>query len=383
MQPDLCYRFFILKHLFIFGTRPEAIKMAPLVKVFQQEKSFETVVCVTGQHREMLDQVLHFFEITPDYDLSLMSKNQTLFDVTAKALMGLKSVLEKVKPDNIFVQGDTTTAFVGALAGFYHKINVSHIEAGLRSGDIYSPFPEEGNRKLAGHLATYHFAPTKRAIDNLKKEGISTNVFQVGNTVIDALLLGLNIIRKRGEKKYEEFFSNIDLGKRVILVTGHRRESFGTPFENMCGAIKAIAQNYPDVEIIYPVHLNPNVRQTVNAILERVENIKLIEPLSYPHLIWLMNKSYFVLTDSGGIQEEAPSLGKPVLVMRDVTERQEGIEAGTALLVGTDKDVIIKASSKLLTDQNYYNQMANAVNPYGDGTTSEQILRIFKDIKVK
>jgi len=367
-----------MKHLFVFGTRPEAIKMAPLIKAFSNDPDEEVIVCVTGQHREMLDQVLDFFDISPDFDLNLMAKNQTLYDITSKALLGLRPILEEVKPHNIFVQGDTTTAFIGALAGFYEKINVSHIEAGLRSGNLYSPFPEEGNRKLAGHLATHHFAPTSRAVANLKKEGIINHVYQVGNTVIDALLLGLDIIKKKGETPYQEYFSGIDLNKRIILITGHRRESFGEPFENMCKAIKKIATSYPDVELVYPVHLNPNVRNTVNKILQGQNNVHLIEPLSYPYLIWLMNKSYFVLTDSGGIQEEAPSLGKPVLVMRDVTERQEGVEAGTAKLVGTNYDIIVEESKKLLEDTNYYNSMANAVNPYGDGTTSEQILRILK-----
>ena len=367
-----------MKHLFIFGTRPEAIKMAPMIKVFQNDPDQTVKVCVTGQHREMLDQVLDFFQIKPDFDLNLMGKNQTLYDVTSKALLGLKPILDEVKPDNIFVQGDTTTAFVGALAGYYEKINVSHIEAGLRSGDLFSPFPEEGNRKLAGHLSTYHFAPTERAIRNLTKEGITQNLFQVGNTVIDALLLGLEIIEKQGEKEYLSHFSSIDLSKRVILVTGHRRESFGKPFEDMCRAMKTIAQEYPEVEMVYPVHLNPNVRNTVNTILSGVSNVKLIEPLAYPYLIWLMSKSYFVLTDSGGIQEEAPSLGKPVLVMRNVTERQEGVEAGTAKLVGTDYKAIVKEAKRLLDDSNHYDKMANAVNPYGDGTTSLQILKILK-----
>jgi len=367
-----------LKHLFVFGTRPEAIKMAPLIKTFQADPSQEVFVCVTGQHREMLDQVLDFFEIKPDFDLNLMSVNQTLYDVTAKALLGLKPVLDQVMPDNIFVQGDTTTAFVGALAGFYEKIKVSHIEAGLRSGDIYSPFPEEGNRKLAGHLSTYHFAPTPRAVDNLKQEGITQNIFNVGNTVIDALLLGLQLIKSKGEQPYIDYFKDIDFTKKIILVTGHRRESFGKPFENMCNAMKDIALQYPDTELVYPVHLNPNVRATVNQILTGVKNVKLIEPLAYPYLIWLMNKSFFVLTDSGGIQEEAPSLGKPVLVMRDVTERQEGVEAGTAKLVGTNYEVIMREAKLLLDDQKHYDNMANAVNPYGDGTTSLQVLDLFK-----
>lgn len=368
-----------MKHLFIFGTRPEAIKMAPLIKEFQKDDTQKVVVCVTGQHREMLDQVLTFFDIKPHYDLNLMSDNQTLYDVTAKALLGLKPILDKEKPNNIFVQGDTTTAFVGALAGFYEKVSVSHIEAGLRSHNLYSPFPEEGNRKLVGHLANIHFAPTKRAVQNLKLEGISNNVHQVGNTVIDALLLGLDIIKKNGEATYERYFENIDLSKRVILITGHRRESFGSPFENICKAIKEIALNYPDTELVYPMHLNPNIRNTINKILKGIDNVKLIEPLSYPYLIWLMNKAYFVLTDSGGIQEEAPTLGKPVLVMRDVTERQEGIEAGTAKLVGSDFANIIKECKLLLDSKIHYDNMANAINPYGDGTTSLQVLNFMKD----
>ena len=369
-----------MKHLFIFGTRPEAIKLAPLIKVFQKEESFDVKVCVTGQHREMLDQVLTFFEIKPDYDLNLMSENQTLFSITSKALTGLEDIINSFAPDNIFVQGDTTTAFVGALAGFYKKIKVSHIEAGLRSGNIYSPFPEEGNRKLAGHLSTYHFAPTKRAVNNLRIEGIKKNVYQVGNTVIDALLLGLKII-KNHEENFTNRFKDIDINKKIILITGHRRESFGKPFEDMCLAIKQVALAYPDVQLVYPVHLNPNVRQTVNQILSNINNVALIEPLSYPHLIWLMNNAFFVLTDSGGIQEEAPSLGKPVLVMREVTERQEGVEAGTAKLVGTNFDKIVSESKKLLDDEIHYNKMANAVNPYGDGTASEQILKILKEVK--
>ncbi|MDN4164623.1 UDP-N-acetylglucosamine 2-epimerase (non-hydrolyzing) [Cytophagales bacterium LB-30] len=369
-----------MRHLFIFGTRPEAIKMAPLIKTFQADSKQEVFVCVTGQHREMLDQVLEFFEIKPDFDLNLMSANQTLYDVTAKALLGLKPILDKVKPDNIFVQGDTTTAFVGALAGFYEKIKVSHIEAGLRSGDMHSPFPEEGNRILAGHLSAYHFAPTPRAVENLNKEGVTQHVYNVGNTVIDALLLGLEIIKRKGEAPYETFFKDIDFSKKVVLVTGHRRESFGGPFENMCRAMRDIALAYPDVQMVYPVHLNPNVRKTVNEVLHGVDNVKLIEPLAYPYLIWLMSKSFFVLTDSGGIQEEAPSLGKPVLVMRDVTERQEGIEAGTAMLVGTSYEIIVREAKRLLDDKNHYETMANAVNPYGDGTTSKQVLAFFNKI---
>jgi UDP-N-acetylglucosamine 2-epimerase (non-hydrolysing) len=367
-----------MRLLFIFGTRPEAIKMAPLIKAFQKEISFEIKICVTAQHRGMLDQVLEFFDIKPDYDLNIMRNNQSLFDITTKVLKGLEKILDENKPDLIFVQGDTTTAFVGALAGFYKKIKVAHIEAGLRSHNKYSPFPEEINRVLVGHLADYHFAPTERAKENLIKEGIKENIFVVGNSVIDALFLGLDIIKQKGEEEYYNYFNFIDFSKKIILVTGHRRESFGEPFENICNALKELAENYKDVEIVYPVHLNPNVREPVNRILRGIDNIHLIEPLSYPYLIWLMNKSYIILTDSGGIQEEAPSLGKPVLVVREVTERVEGIEAGTAKLVGTNKDKIISEVINLLTDENEYNKIAKAVNPYGDGKTSERIINILK-----
>jgi UDP-N-acetylglucosamine 2-epimerase (non-hydrolysing) len=372
-----------LKVIFIFGTRPEAIKMAPLIKVFKADSSKEVIVCVTGQHKEMLYQVLDFFEIKPKYDLELMQPNQTIYDITSRALLGLKPILDKETPDLLFVQGDTTTAFVGTLAGYYNQIEVAHLEAGLRSGDMYSPFPEEGNRILAGHLATWHFAPTSRAVNNLKQEGLAKNVYNVGNTVIDALLLGLDILKKRDTSEIEQLFTRINLSKRVILVTGHRRESFGKPFENMVSAIKKIATKYNDVEVVYPVHLNPNVRGIVNKELSSTPNIHLIDPLDYPALIWLMEKSYFVLTDSGGIQEEAPTIGKPVLVMRDVTERQEGVEAGTAKLVGTNKEVILKEAFELLDNKEAYNKMAKAVNPYGDGTTSQQVLEIIKNNKTK
>ena len=368
-----------MKVIFIFGTRPEAIKMAPLIKAFEADNTFNNVVCVTGQHKEMLYQVLDFFEIKPDYDLKVMKPNQTIYEITSGVLLGLKEVLDKEKPDLLFVQGDTTTAFAGALAGYYNQIKVAHLEAGLRSGNKYSPFPEEGNRILAGHLSTYHFAPTQRALDNLKSEGIKSNVFKVGNTVIDALLLGLSILNSKDTSDIEKQFSNIDFSKRIILVTGHRRESFGKPFENMVNAILEIANWYQDVEIVYPVHLNPNVQEIVKKVLSGTTNIHLIEPLNYPSLIWLMDKSFFVLTDSGGIQEEAPTLGKPVLVMRDVTERQEGIEAGTAKLVGTSKELIFKEAQKLLDDKQAYEAMSKAVNPYGDGTTSKQVLEIIKN----
>jgi len=366
------------KILFIYGTRPEAIKMAPLVKEFQKHPdSFQVEVCLTGQHRQMLDQVNKFFGIKADYDLDLMRPNQTLSDLTARCLQGLDPVLEKTKPDLVFVQGDTTTVLAGALAAFYKKIPVAHLEAGLRSGDIYSPYPEEANRKLAGQLATWHFAPTKGAAENLARDGITKNVHVVGNTVIDALLLGLALIKERGDAEYSEFFRFLDLSKKIILVTGHRRESFGGGFENICGAIRDIAERYPDVQIVYPMHLNPNVREPVNRILSGISNVHLIEPLDYPYLIWLMSKCYFVLTDSGGIQEEAPALGKPVLVMRDVTERMEGIEAGTAKLVGTAREEIKNTSIRLLIDQANYEIMAKASNPYGDGRACDMLVRLF------
>jgi len=369
-----------MKILFIYGTRPEAIKMAPLVKAFQKHPEFDVRVCVTGQHRQMLDQVLSFFEIVPDYDLNLMRPNQTLFSITAQVLLGLEPILESFKPDNVWVQGDTTTVMAGSIAAFYKKISVSHLEAGLRSGEKFSPFPEEINRKITGHIADYHFAPTPLAVQNLAAEGLSDHVYMVGNTVTDAILLGLDLIKKQGEENYQAFFKDIDFTKRIILITGHRRESFGSSFHEMCAAIKELAQKNPDVELIYPVHLNPNVQSVVNNVLENIPNVHLLKPLDYPYLIWLMNQSYLVLTDSGGIQEEAPTLGKPVLVMRDVTERQEGIEAGTAKLVGTSKMVIVSETTDLLNNPKDYQKMANAVNPYGDGTTSQQIVDIYKSI---
>lgn len=368
------------KLLFIFGTRPEAIKMSPLIKEFEKHpKDFDVVVAVTGQHREMLDQVLEFFKITPDYDLHLMKPNQTLFDVTADALRGMESILEEVKPDLIIVQGDTTSVLAGALAGYYKKIPVAHLEAGLRSGDKYSPFPEEINRILTGHIADYHWAPTEGSRENLLKEGISDEkIFVVKNTVIDALFLALDLIKEEGEEKYEEFFKYLDLSKKVVLVTAHRRESFGQPFEDVCTSVKELSQKYPDVEFVYPVHLNPNVREVVYRILSDIPNVHLIEPLDYPYLVWLMNKSYIVMTDSGGIQEEAPALGKPVLVLRDVTERQEGVDAGTAKLVGTNKQLIIDEASKLMDDPESYDAMAKAINPYGDGKACERIVEVIK-----
>jgi UDP-N-acetylglucosamine 2-epimerase (non-hydrolysing) len=330
-------------------------------------------VCVTAQHRELLDQVLKFFSILPDYDLDIMKKDQNLFSITSRSLELLEEVIEKVVPDLIIVQGDTTTAFVGALAGFYKKIRVAHIEAGLRSFDMHSPFPEELNRTLVGHIADYHFVPTEKARQNLLKENIPDEKICIsGNTVIDALFAGLAIIEKE-EFSSEEHFCGIDFSKKILLVTSHRRESFGKPFEDICKAIKTIAKEN-DVEVLYPVHLNPNVRKHVNSTLSGIKNIHLLESLEYPQMIWLMSKCYLILTDSGGIQEEAPSLGKPVLVMRDVTERTEGIGEGTALLVGTDINRIVESTTKLLNDHDEYDRMAKAINPYGDGTAAKKIV---------
>ncbi len=374
------------KILFVFGTRPEAIKIAPLYLKFKKLKDFDIKVCVTGQHRQMLDQVLEFFNIVPDYDLNLMKPNQSIFDITADILKNIEQVLNASKPDIVVVQGDTTTAFAGALAAFYKKIKIAHVEAGLRSRNKYAPFPEEINRILIGHIADYHFAPTELARKNLEQEGITKNVWVTGNTVIDALLYGLEKINSeiKLRRKIEAFFEKL-IGdynnSKIILVTSHRRESFGEGLENISNAIKEVALKYKDVKIIYPVHLNPNVRKQVNKILNGLENVFLIEPLEYPYLIWLLSKSYIILTDSGGIQEEAPALGKPVLVMRDVTERIEGIEAGTAKLVGTKKDRIVEEVERLLFDENEYRKMANAVNPYGDGKASERIAQILLNLK--
>jgi len=370
------------KVLFIFGTRPEAIKMAPLIKEMKSRSNYFAVkVCVTGQHKEMLYQVLDFFSITPDYDLGVMKPNQTLFGVTASIFERLEPVLNEVQPDVVLVQGDTTSVLVGAIGAFYKKIKVAHLEAGLRSGDMHSPFPEEMNRVLVSRLADYNFAPTQRSCDALLSEGVpSDKVFITGNTVIDALLLGVDIIKGHNQSEYEEAVKGVDLSKRIILVTGHRRESFGDGFEHMCNAVRRIAEGNPDTEIVYPVHLNPNVQEPVRRILSDLENVHLIGPLDYPNLIWLMEKSYIVLTDSGGIQEEAPTLGKPVLVMREVTERQEGVDAGTAKLVGTSEEVIFNETQRLLDDQVAYSQMANAINPYGDGNTSKQIADILEGL---
>lgn len=380
------------KILFVFGTRPEAIKMAPLIRELESRSDkFSVEVCLTGQHRQMLDQVNGFFRIRADYDLDLMSANQTLFDVTVRALSGIGDVLERSTPDLVFVQGDTTSVLAGALAAYYKRCKVAHLEAGLRSGNKYSPFPEEMNRCLTSRLSDFHFAPTAGAAKNLELERSPGKTWVVGNTVIDALFLGLRIIRESAlEGTIIEHFDSIihgfkclvqekDAGRaRVLLVTGHRRESFGKPFENICDAMLRIVNEVPDVELIYPVHMNPNVRSIVNDRLGAAERIHLIEPLNYPELIWLESFCDFIMTDSGGIQEEGPSLGKPVLVLRDVTERNEGIEAGTALLVGTNADRIFTEACRLLSDRDHYRRMSRAVNPYGDGTASVQIADILE-----
>lgn len=356
--------------LFIFGTRPEAIKMAPLV--LRLKRSCHAIVCATGQHREMAGQVLSFFSVKLDFDLSIMTPNQSLFDLTASYLKRLENVIDRSAPDLILVQGDTTTAFAGALAGFYKKVPVAHIEAGLRSFNKLSPYPEEMNRLLAARLSDLHFAPTAAARENLIKEGIpAKRIYITGNTVIDALMKGLEIVKKN-EGGYRKSLKSIDFTKKIILVTAHRRESFGKPLEEIFSALKELASD-EGVEIVYPVHPNPNVRALADRILKGARNIHLIEPLDYPHLIWLMDKSTIILTDSGGIQEEAPSLGKPMLVLRDVTERMEGIKAGTAILVGTDRKKIISKARALLSKGALYNKMSKARNPYGDGKACEKI----------
>jgi UDP-N-acetylglucosamine 2-epimerase (non-hydrolysing) len=363
--------------LFLFGTRPEAIKLAPLIHRFKSSDQFITKVAVSAQHREMLDQVLQFFNILPDYDLNIMKPNQTLHQLTADLVTNITTeILLKEKFDLVFVQGDTTTVMAGALAAFYQKIPVVHIEAGLRSDDIYSPFPEEMNRLLTSRMAKYHFCPTEKSASNLYTEGIKENVYTVGNTVIDALFAGVKIVNSLDQSNFHDHFKNVNFKKKLILVTCHRRENFGDPFQNICKALDYIAEKYFDeVEIVFPVHLNPNISNFAKQYLNR-SNIHLIHPLDYPNLIWLMNQSYIVVTDSGGIQEEAPSLGKPVIVMREVTERMEGVEVGNALLVGSEKQKIIFETEKLLNDSNHYAAISNIQNPYGDGTSCDQIINI-------
>ncbi|KJH55991.1 MULTISPECIES: non-hydrolyzing UDP-N-acetylglucosamine 2-epimerase [Acinetobacter] len=370
------------KVLLIFGTRPEAIKMAPLaIKLQEDNDNFETKVCVTGQHRQMLDQVLDLFQLNPDFDLNLMKPGQTLSDITSSVLKGLDQVFEIWKPDLILVHGDTATTFAASLAAYYHKIKIGHVEAGLRTGNLYSPWPEEANRKLTGVLANYHFAPTNSSYNNLIKEDINPiNVVVTGNTVIDALLQVKNKVEQEQQliQKFEQEFNFLDKSKKLILVTGHRRENFGQGFLNICTALAHLAKKYPNVQIIYPVHLNPNVQQPVNELLTGISNIHLIAPQDYLPFVYLMNQSYLILTDSGGIQEEAPSLGKPVLVMRDTTERPEAVEAGTVRLVGTDVNRIEELVTQLLEDPKLYAEMASAHNPYGDGTACQQIIDFLK-----
>lgn len=365
------------KVLTVFGTRPEAIKMAPLVHALAADERFEAKCCVTAQHREMLDQVLELFEITPDYDLNLMKAGQTLNEVTARILLELKPVLQEFKPDVVLVHGDTATTFAASLAAYYEQIAVGHVEAGLRTGNIYSPWPEEANRKLTGALTKYHFAPTETSQQNLLQENYSEeNIFVTGNTVIDALLMVKEKIEQDADLKatLAAQFPYLDESKKLILVTGHRRESFGGGFERICEALAKTAEQHADVQIIYPMHLNPNVREPVNRILGSVENVLLIEPQQYLPFIYLMDRAHIILTDSGGIQEEAPSLGKPVLVMRDTTERPEAVAAGTVKLVGTEVEKIVSNLNTLLTDNKAYQAMSFAHNPYGDGKACQRIL---------
>ncbi|MBD5781464.1 UDP-N-acetylglucosamine 2-epimerase (non-hydrolyzing) [Pelagicoccus sp. NFK12] len=365
-----------MKVLCVFGTRPEAIKMAPLVHELKSRPEIDCRVCVTAQHREMLDQVLELFEITPDYDLNLMKPGQDLYDITCNILTGIKPVLADFQPDTVLVHGDTSTTLSTTLAAYYQKIDVGHVEAGLRTGNIYSPWPEEANRKLTGALAKYNFCPTEKSQQNLLAENVSTESIHVtGNTVIDALLwVSQKLDRDQTlSRKLADQFEFLNAEKRLILVTGHRRESFGQGFENICQALKEIADAHPDCEIVYPVHLNPNVQEPVNRILKGQSNIHLIAPLDYLPFVYLMQRSYLIITDSGGVQEEAPSLGKPVLVMRDTTERPEAVEAGTVKLVGANKDNIVREARALLSDETQYNAMSRAHNPYGDGKACPRI----------
>ena len=374
--------------MLVFGTRPEAIKMAPLVKKFQKYSSdFKTVVCVTGQHREMLDQVLKIFDIKPDYDLNIMKQGQDLYDITARVLLGMRDVLNEVKPDVVLVHGDTTTSMAASLAAFYQQIAVGHVEAGLRTYDIYSPWPEEMNRQITSRIATYNFSPTPLSEKNLKEEKVHGNIYVTGNTVIDALHMVVEKLKNDVTlaAKQEQMLAKagydvarLDDGKKLVLITGHRRENFGEGFINMVTAIKNLTEKYPNVDFVYPMHLNPNVRKPIHEVfgenLSDLGNMFFIEPLQYLEFIYLMEKSTIVLTDSGGIQEEAPGLGKPVLVMRDTTERPEALESGTVRLVGTNHDLIVEEVSTLLDNQSVYDKMSRAVNPYGDGKACDRIV---------
>ncbi|OGL41130.1 MAG: UDP-N-acetylglucosamine 2-epimerase [Candidatus Schekmanbacteria bacterium GWA2_38_11] len=367
------------KIMVVFGTRPEAIKLAPVIKKLEEAKhKFKTIVCVTAQHREMLDQVLRLFKIKVKYDLDLMRHNQSLSGITRMILDGVTGVLKSEKPDLVMVQGDTTTTFASSLAAFYQQIKIAHVEAGLRTDNKYSPFPEEINRRMTSVVTDYHFAPTNQSKENLLCEGVDPKkIFVTGNTVIDTLLMTVGMLKSLKVEKFKEL-RDIDFSKKIILVTGHRRESFGEGFENICRALKKIADINRNLIIIYPVHLNPNVKKPVHRILGKVENIRLINPLNYKPFVYLMEKSYLILTDSGGIQEEAPSLGKPVLVMRDTTERPEGIKSGTVRLVGTREKEIARETQKLMDSKKEYNRMSRAHNPYGDGKASKRILTILE-----
>jgi UDP-N-acetylglucosamine 2-epimerase (non-hydrolysing) len=364
-----------MKLLFILGTRPDAIKLAPVIKVAKNKKGIKTFICLTAQHRQMLDQVIKFFDIKPDFDLNLMSPNQKLSAFTAEAIRKTDTIIKQVKPDWVIVQGDTTTTFVGALCAFYHRIKVAHVEAGLRTNNKYAPFPEEVNRVLTTKLADIHFAPTRNAKQHLLIEGVvKDKIIVTGNTGIDALLWVLKKIDAYNLDYSKTKFSMIDFSKRILLVTGHRRENFGKPFREICLALKAVAGYFPEIEIVYPVHLNPNIKNPIFNILSGISNIHLIEPLDYISFIWLMKQAYFILTDSGGIQEEAPTLKKPVLVMRDVSERPEGLDIGVAKLVGTERKKIINSVKALLQNEKKYKDMLCLVNPYGDGKASRRII---------
>lgn len=374
-----------MKVLTVFGTRPEAIKMAPLVHALAQDEEIESRLCVTAQHREMLDQVLRLFSIVPDYDLNIMQPGQSLTEITCRILEGLKTVFTDFTPDVVLVHGDTTTTLAASLAAFYHRIPVGHVEAGLRTGDLWSPWPEEANRTLTGHLARYHFTPTDSSQQNLLRENLpASHIFVTGNTVIDALFWVRNRILSDDSLKNSlaARYPFLDADKKLILVTGHRRESFGGGFERICNALAEIARLHPDTQIVYPVHLNPNVSEPVNRILRGIDNIILIEPQEYLQFVWLMDRAWLILTDSGGIQEEAPSLGKPVLVMRDATERPEAVAAGTVKLVGTDGAKIVSEVTRLLTDEDAWHAMSRAHNPYGDGLACQRIVQVLKKNRI-
>ncbi|RCU42598.1 UDP-N-acetylglucosamine 2-epimerase (non-hydrolyzing) [Chryseobacterium lacus] len=369
------------KNLIIFGTRPEAIKMAPLIKEFNNHPDFQTKVCVTAQHREMLDQVLDFFDLKPDYDLNLMRPNQNLYSLTADIITQLKTVLEDFVPNFVYVHGDTTTSMAASIAAFYSGSKVCHIEAGLRTNNKLSPFPEEINRQITSRIADYHFAPTEISRQNLLNEGISKDdIIITGNTVIDALLISKERVANLNSKEINSLKNLLNSDKKTILVTGHRRENHGEGFINICEALKQIALEFPDVQIVYPVHLNPHVRKPVYEILSEIKNIFLILPLSYPAFVWMMKECYIIITDSGGVQEEAPSLGKPVLVLRDTTERPEAVQAGTVILVGTDKKKIVNEVTELLKNKKRYAKMAELQNPYGDGKACKRIVNYMQQI---